>query len=91
MFESALVSGLLTLVVLVAFMVACPVLCFFFSIFSDSININGVFEKIGITFVSLIFIPFVLFFKIIDAITSPFIEPRMKHAIANVNSLRARD
>lgn len=88
MFESALVSGLFTLVVLVAFMVACPVLCLLFSIFSDSINLSGSFEKIGIAFVNLIFIPFVLLFKIIDAITSPFIEPTMKHAIENRNSLR---
>ncbi len=91
MFESALMSGFLTLVVLIAFMVACPVLCIIFSIFSDSMNINGSFEKIGVSLVSLIFIPFVLFFKIIDAITSPFIEPKMKHAIDNINSLRARD
>jgi predicted tellurium resistance membrane protein TerC len=89
MFESALVSGFLTFIVLVAFMVACPVLCFMFSIFSDSINLNGPFEKIGIAFVNLIFIPFVLFFKIVDAITSPFIEPKMKSAIENRNNLRA--
>ena len=88
MFESALVSGFLTFVVIIAFMVACPVLCFFFSIFSDSININGTFEKVGTSLVSLIFIPFILFFKIIDAITSPFIEPKMKQAIDNINSLR---
>lgn len=91
MFESALVSGFVTFVVFVAFMVACPVLCIFFSIFSDRMNINGTFEKIGVSLVSLIFIPFVLFFKIIDAITSPFIEPRMKDAIDNINNLRARD
>lgn len=89
MFESALVSGFLTFIVLVAFMVACPVLCFMFSIFADSINLEGHFEKIGIAFVNLIFIPFVLFFKIIDAITSPFIEPKMKRAIENRNNLRA--
>jgi hypothetical protein len=91
MFESALASGLLTLVVLGAFMVACPVLCFCFSIFSDSININGIFEKIGVSLVNLMFIPLILFFKIIDAITSPFVEPNMKYAIDNANSLRARD
>ncbi len=89
MLESALFSALLTLVVVIAFMVACPVLCFFFSIFSDSLNINGSFEKIGTSLVSLIFIPFVLFFKIIDAITSPFIEPKMKQAIDNRNNMRA--
>lgn len=89
MFESALVSAFVTFVVFVAFMVACPVLCIFFSIFSDSININGTFEKMGISLVSLVFIPFILFFKIIDAITSPFIEPTMKDAIKNINSLRA--
>ena len=87
--ESALMSGFFTLVVIVAFMVACPVLCIIFSIFSDSININGTFEKLGISLVSLIFIPFILFFKIIDAITSPFVEPEMKQAIKNINSLRA--
>ncbi len=91
MFESALASGLLTLVVLAAFVVACPVLCFFFSIFSDSMNIDGPFEKIGVAFVSLIFIPFILFFKIIDAVTSPFIETKMKYAIDHANDLRARD
>lgn len=89
MFESALVSGFLTFVVLVAFMVACPVLCIIFSIFSDSINISGTFENIGVSLVNLIFIPFVLFFKIIDAITSPFIESNMKEAIENRNNLRA--
>ncbi|MSN24518.1 MAG: hypothetical protein GJV46_01480 [Geobacter sp.] len=88
MFESALASGLLTLVVIVAFMVACPVLCILFSIFSDSININGSFEKIGDSLVSLVFLPIVLFFKIIDTITSPFIEPSMKEAIENRNSMR---
>lgn len=88
MVESGLVSGLFTLVVFVAFMVACPVLCIMFSIFSDSINIGGSFEKMGIAFVNLIFIPFVLLFKIIDAITSPFVEPTMKHAIDNRNNLR---
>lgn len=88
MFESALLSALVTIVVLIAFMVACPVLCFCFSIFSDSINVNGIFEKAGIAFVNLIFIPFVLFFKIVDAFTSPTIEPKMKHALENINSLR---
>ena len=87
--ESALASGLLTLVVLCAFMVACPVLCLCFSIFSDSINLNGAFEKIGEAVVSLVFIPVVIFFKIVDAITSPFVEPEMKYAIDHINSLRA--
>lgn len=91
MFESALASGLFALVFFVAFMVACPVLCFMFSIFSDSMNIDGPFEKIGVSFVSLIFIPFILFFKIIDAVTSPFIETKMKYAIDHANDLRARD
>lgn len=89
MFESALVSGLLTLVVLAAFMVACPVSCFFFSIFSDTLNLNGSFDKIGESIVSLVFIPFILLFKIIDAITSPFVEQRMKYAIDHRNDLRA--
>lgn len=91
MFESALASGLLTLVVLAAFMVACPVLCICFSIFADNINLNGSFEKIGESVVSLIFIPIILFFKIFDAIKSPFIAPDMKYAIDNINSLRSRD
>jgi hypothetical protein len=88
--ESALASGLLTLIVICAFMVACPVLCFIFSIFSDSINLNGAFEKLGVTVVSLVFIPVTIFFKIIDAITAPTIEPKMKYAIDNANSLRTR-
>lgn len=88
MLESALAYGFLTLVVIIAFMVACPVLCFIFSIFSDSINLNGTFEKLGSSCINLVFIPFVLFFKIIDAITSPFVEPRMKQAIDNRNSMR---
>src|SRR6185369_3287236 len=89
MLESALGSGLLTLVVLAAFMVACPVLCICFSIFADNINLNGAFDKLGAFVVSLIFIPIILFFKIIDAIKSPFIDPEMKYAIDNINSLRA--
>lgn len=88
MFESTLVNVLFTLVFFVAFMVACPVLCFFFSIFSDTLNLNGSFDKIGESIVSLIFIPFILLFKIIDAITSPFVEPRMKYAIDHRNDLR---
>lgn len=91
MFESAIASGFLTLAVFGAFMVACPVLCFFFSIFSDSVNINGTFEKIGIAIVDLVFLPVVLFFKIVDAVTSPFIEPKMKYAIDHANSLRGRN
>ena len=91
MFESTLITVLFTLVFFVAFMVVCPVLCLFFSIFTDSLNLNGSFEKIGTSVVSLVFIPFILFFKIIDAITSPFVEPKMKYAIDNANSLRARD
>lgn len=89
--ESALASGLLTLVVLGSFMVACPVLCLFFSIFADSINLGGAFEKIGESVVNLVFIPIIIFFKIVDAVTSPFIEPKMKYAIDNANSLRTRD
>ena len=91
MFESVLASVLFTLVFFVAFMVICPVLCFFFSIFADTLNLNGSFEKIGETVVSLIFIPFILLFKIIDAVTSPFIEPKMKYALDHANDLRARD
>lgn len=91
MLESALASGVLTLAVFGAFMVACPVLCFMFSIFSDSMNISGAFEKIGISVVDLIFIPVVLFFKIVDAVTSPFVESDMKYAIDHANSLRGRD
>ncbi len=89
--ESALASGLLTVVFLGAFMVACPLLCIIFSIFSDSINLNGAFEKIGETVISLVFIPIILFFKILDMVTSPFVEPEMRYAIDNVNSLRGRD
>lgn len=91
MLESALVNGLLTLVVLAAFMVACPVLCLFFSIFSDILNLDGAFEKLGASVVSLAFIPFIFFFKVIDAITSPFVEPHMKEAIDNINSFRSRE
>lgn len=89
--ESALASGLLTLVVLGSFMVACPVLCFIFSIFADSINLGGAFEKIGESVVSLVFIPIIIVFKILDAVTSPFIAPDMRYAITNANNLRARD
>jgi hypothetical protein len=88
MLGSSLVLAFITLVVFIAFMVACPVLCIIFSIFTDSININGTFEKAGTSFVDLIFIPFVLFFKIIDTITSPFVEPHMKDAIDNINNMR---
>ena len=91
MFGSVLVSVLFTLVFFVAFMVICPVLCFFFSIFTDTLNLNGSYEKIGESVVSLIFIPFIMLFKIIDAITAPFIEPKMKYAIDHANNLRARD
>jgi hypothetical protein len=70
-------------------MVACPVLCFIFSIFADSININGSFEKLGDTVINLAFIPFIIFFKIVDAVTSPFVEPEMREAIDNRDSLRA--
>lgn len=91
MFESTLISVLVTLVFFVAFMVICPVLCLFFSIFTDTLNLSGSFEKIGVAAVSLIFIPFTLLFKIIDAITSPFIAPEMKYAIDNANSLRSRN
>ncbi|HEY3306821.1 MAG TPA: hypothetical protein VGJ93_00050 [Desulfuromonadaceae bacterium] len=91
MLESALANGLLTLAVLAAFMVACPVLCLFFSIFSDILNLNGSFEKLAASVIGLAFIPFILFFKIIDMITSPFVEPHMKYAIDNINSFKARD
>ena len=89
MFESTLINVLFTLVFFVAFMVACPVLCFCFSVFSDTLNLNGSFDKIGESVVSLIFIPFILLFKIIDAITSPFVESKMKYAIDHRNDLRA--
>ena len=89
MFESTLVTVLFTLVFFVAFMVICPVLCFFFSIFTDTLNLNGSFDKIGESLVSLIFIPFILLFKIIDAVTSPFVDPKMKYAIDHRNDLRA--
>ena len=89
MFESALASVIVTVVVLAAFMVACPVLCFFFSIFSDTLNLNGSFDKIGEAIVGLVFIPFIILFKIIDAVTSPFVDPRMKYAIDHRNDLRA--
>ena len=91
MLESVLANGILTLVVLAAFMVACPVLCLFFSIFSDILNLNGAFEKIGAAVVSLAFIPVIIFFKIIDAVTSPLVEPHMKYALDNINSLKARN
>ena len=90
MFESTLVNVLFTLVFFVAFMVACPVLCFCFSIFSDTLNLNGSFDKIGESLVSLIFIPFILLFKIIDAVTSPFVDPKMKYAIDHRDDLKAR-
>ncbi|OGR26003.1 MAG: hypothetical protein A2X83_12380 [Desulfuromonadales bacterium GWD2_54_10] len=80
---------ILTVAVLAAFMVACPVLCFFFSIFSDTLNLNGSFDSIGESIVGLIFIPFIILFKIIDAITSPFVDPTMKYAIDHRNDLRA--
>jgi len=87
--ESSLVSGLITLVVLGWFMVACPVLCIAYSIFADSINISGIFEKIGDAVVNLIFIPVILLGKILDAVTSPFVAPDMKYAIDHANSLRS--
>ena len=89
--ESTLVSNLITLVVLGWFMIACPVLCICFSIFSDTINIGGIFEKIGDTVVNVVFIPIILLGKILDAVTSIFIEPDMKYAIDHANSLRGRD
>lgn len=87
--ESSLLSGLLTFVFLCWFMVACPVACIAFSIFSDSINIGGTFEKIGIALTNLIFIPLIMIGNILDAITSPFTSPDMREAINNRNNLRA--
>lgn len=91
MFESTLANVLFTLVFFVAFVIACPACCIAFSIFSDSLNINGSFDSIGESLVSLIFIPFILLFKIIDAITSPFVSSNMRYAIDHRNDLRARD
>jgi hypothetical protein len=71
------------------FMIACPLVCFVFSIFSDSMNIGGAFEQIGLLFVNIVFIPFILIGKIIDAFTSPLIAADMKCAIDHRNSLRA--
>ena len=82
-------DSILTLLVLCWFMVACPVLCICFSIFADSINLSGTFEKIGETVVSVLFVPIFLLGKILDAITSFFIEPNMKYAIDNANNLRS--
>lgn len=87
--ESSLISGLLTFVFVCWFMVACPVGCLIFSIFSDTININGPFEKIGIAFTNLIFAPLIMIGNIIDGITSPFVSPEMRTAINNRNNLRA--
>lgn len=86
--ESSLISGLLTLVVVCWFMIACPVGCFIFSIFSDSLNISGAFEKAGIAFTSVIMIPFFIFGKIVDAVTSPFVAADMRYAIDHRDDLK---
>lgn len=86
--DTGLVAGLFDIIVLGWFMVACPVLCVCFSIFADSINLGGAFEKIGGAAVTVTFVPVILLGSIVDAVTSPFIEDDMKDAIDNADSLR---
>lgn len=87
--DSALVAGLFALGVLGWFMVACPVLCICFSIFADSINLGGAFERIGGAAVTVAFVPVFLLGSVLDAVTSPFIEDDMQYAIDNADSLRS--